>query len=367
MKRIAIFAPYVGTVNRGAETFVIELTRKLSAKYEVDVYTLKSEPLISDHCICVDVRKGLLLSLHASIYNTSRLYRKVVDRFYYLIPDVLFQRAFTKKTFKVIDERDYHLLFPNNGVWGAKYSCKYRKHHRIPYIYTGHGGIGQGEKYIIETEPDAYVCLTNKHLLWANEIKKSEKTKIALIPNGVNVSDFNVRRGSVRETKRVLSVAALTEFKRHRLTIMALSRLPNVQLTILGKGEDESELKKLADKYMPGRCQITSVSYHDMKEQYASADLFVLPSREEPFGIVYLEAMASNLPIVAPDDSQRREIIGNAGLYCDVENLEEYASSIQRALHMEWGTLPLKRARQFDWAIITAKYEKLIEEVLANY
>lgn len=367
MKRIAILAPYVGTVNRGAETFVIELTRKLSAKYEVDVYTLTGEPLISDHCICVDVRRGALLRLHTSIYNTSRLYRKAVNRFYYLIPDVLFQRAFTKNAFKFIAERDYHLLFPNNGVWGAKYSCKYRKHHRIPYIYTGHGGIGQGEKYILETEPDAYVCLTNKHLLWANGIKKSEKTKTELIPNGVNVSDFNAQRDKTSETKKVLSVAALTEFKRHQLTIMALSRLPNVQLTILGKGEDEGELKKLADKYMPGRCQITSVNYHDMKEQYASADLFVLPSREEPFGIVYLEAMASNLPVVAPDDSQRREIIGDAGLYCNVENPEEYASAIQRALDIEWGTLPLKRAQQFDWSIITVKYEKLIEEVLANY
>ena len=34
----------------------------------------------------------------------------------------------------------------------------------IPFIYTGHGGIGYGEKEILNCSPDAYVCLTKKHL-----------------------------------------------------------------------------------------------------------------------------------------------------------------------------------------------------------
>ena len=89
-----------------------------------------------------------------------------------------------------------------------------------------------------------------------------------------------------------------------------------------------------------------------------------MPSLEEPFGIVYLEAMASNLPIVAPDDSQRREIIGDAGLFCNVENTEDYASAITKAIEIDWGKKPLERAKKFDWNNIGKQYIELIYEVI---
>ena len=362
MRKIAILAPYVGTINRGAETFVIELTERLIKNYEIDVYTLASEQTIEKNICIVRVNKSIIFKIHERFYRDFKLYRKIVNKFYFIIPDVLFQKKFTQKAFKIIENKEYDLLFPNNGIWGVKYSDRLRKRKSIPFIYTGHGGIGLGEKYIIDTKPNAYVCLTNKHLAWANSIKNKD-TQCLVIPNGVSVMDFNTR-DKATDKIIILSVAALTEFKRHELTILAVSKIPNANLIILGKGEEEKRLKKLAERYLHGRCTITSASYDSIKEYYCHANLFVLPSREEPFGIVYLEAMASNLPIVAPDDNQRREIISDAGLYCNVENPDEYAKTIQHALQLEWGNKPLERAKRFDWNNIAKEYYKLINQII---
>lgn len=367
MKKIAILAPYVGTVNRGAETFVIELVRKLSLHYDIDVYSLAQEEKIKDNVILVKVKKSLGLLAYEKIYNKSRIIRKIVNRFYYLIPEVIFQRKFTKSAFKIIDEKIYDILFPNNGVWGAKYSSKYRARHNTPYIYTGHGGIGTGEKIIIENNPNAYICLTQKHLDWANNVK-TECVITSIIPNGVNVNDFHSREENISDNKLILSVGALTAFKRHELTIEAVSKMKkNVKLIILGKGEEEESLKALASKILPNRCMITSTSYSNVKDFYRKADLFVLPSVEEPFGIVYLEALSSNVPIVAPDDSQRREIIANAGLYCDVKNADVYARTMDKAMAINWANIPIDRAKIFDWNIISKKYAELIEMTISKY
>lgn len=363
MKKIAIIAPYVGTINRGAETFVIELTKKLREEYIIDVYTLAIESTLKDNIKVINVKTNCIYKMHKKCFDNIELYRKIINKFYYLIPDVIFQHKFSKQAFKIINNNNYDILFPNNGIWGAKYSAKLRKKTKTPFIYTGHGGIGIGEKYIINTNPNAYICLTNKQLDWANSIKKNNYVKTCIIPNGVCVNDF-ITEKKIKDTINILSVAALTSFKRHELTIKAVAQLPNSNLIILGKGEEEKNLKKLADKYLPGRCTITSTTYANIKKYYANADLFVLPSMEEPFGIVYLEAMASNVPIVAPDDSQRKEIIADAGLYCNVENIQEYANCIKKALEINWGNKPLQRAKKFDWTIIAQTYDLLIKEII---
>lgn len=366
LKRIAILAPYVGLINRGAETFVIELTKSLNANYEIDVFSTENEKKIDDNVIKVDVKKTWLFSLHDNIYNSSSLYRRVINKNYYLIPDIIFQRKFSKKVFKIIKRNkiQYDILFPNNGIWGIRYSKKYKKKHGTPYIYTGHGGIGPGEKYILQEAPDAYVALTSKQMEWAKKIADNN-TKIVKIPNGVNISDFDFKEKK-RENKEkvILSVGALTSFKRHELTINAVSHLENVRLIILGTGEEESKLIALAEEKIKGKYIVTNVPYSSIVDYYRQGDVFVLPSEEEPFGIVYLEAMASNLPVVVPDDVQRREIVGKAGIFCNVENENEYSEAITKALGYDWGNIPREQVEKYDWKNISKRYQELIEKFI---
>lgn len=358
--KIAVLAPYVGKINRGAESFVIEITKKLSKYYEVDVYSEYECDEIKENIKIIKVENNIIFKLHNLIYEQFSIYRKICWKFYFLIPDILHQKKFSVAVYKKLLNENYNIIYPNNGIWGAKIANEYRKHTQVPFIYTGHGGVGTGEKLILKENPDKYICLTERHYNWA----KMYTNKISLIPNGVDINRFHNHVKNKR-IKLVLSVGALTEFKHHEYTIAAMKHVPDAKLLILGSGEQERSLRKYAEKELGSRCEIKSVAYLDMPEYYKMADLFVLPSdKGEAYGIVYLEAMASNLPIVAPDDSMRHEIVKNAGLFCDVTNSEEYAECISRALNMEWGTIPLETVSQNDWEVISLKYREIIEELV---
>ena len=102
-----------------------------------------------------------------------------------------------------------------------------------------------------------------------------------------------------------------------------------------------------------------------MAKYLNACDVFTLVSEEsEAFGLVYLEALACNLPVVATDDSLRHELIGDhaairlsaesrrAGAGVFVKNPvddEEYARCLEAAARTDWGDKPVKQARKFDW------------------
>ncbi len=102
------------------------------------------------------------------------------------------------------------------------------------------------------------------------------------------------------------------------------------------------------------------VEYKDMPKYYRAVDIFTLPSwGNEAFGMVYLEAMACGLPIVATDDDLRHEIIRNAGVYVHPTNILEYTKGLEKALEKKWGSIPRKQAEKFGWDEVTQKYEEL--------
>lgn len=360
MKKIAILATYVGVINRGAETFVIELADKLRHKYNVTVYSMGEGTRIAPIIRQVKVKKRWYMRM-LELFMQCRVGEKLLYRSYWLLPTELLQRAFNKAVYgKYLQHEHYDLIFVNNGYWGTHYARKVRDMNGTPFVVTAHGGY---EPKLWLEEPDCYVALANE---WKEKVKE-KYDKVVEIMNGVDTTKFIEDDDYIPNVKKrniVLLVANLSRYKRHHLAIDAVALLDNVKLVCIGGGALFDEVKSYGKTKLGDRFEIKKVPYDEMKHIYHEANVFTLPSYQETCSIAYFEALASNLPVVAPDDSVRREQIGEAGILCDCTDAKTYAMAISEALARDWGDLPRQQALKYDWNVVAERYAELFERVM---
>lgn len=306
--KIAFLSRYQNRVQRGAETFVFELSSRLKENHEVDILT-------GDDADSLD---------------------KILKGEYQIVVSV------------------------NGGLQGLKASLgRLRKKYKL--VISGQAGMGIGEIFNITiTKPDLYVALTDTMYRWVKNWAWG--SRVVKIHNGVDLNKFKpLGEKAEFKVKRpvVLSVGALVWYKHHQNSIEAMNYLDKGSLVIVGKGEEKDKLESMGRKLLGNRFKIIQADYKDLPKIYRSADLFVLPSWDrEAFGIVYLEAMASGVGVVAPKDNPRKEIIGDAGILTDVSDMKEYALAIELALKKDWKEKAMKQALQFSWEKIAKEYEE---------
>jgi glycosyltransferase involved in cell wall biosynthesis len=134
------------------------------------------------------------------------------------------------------------------------------------------------------------------------------RDRIVVHPNLVDLRDLtnvNESRISKPELLRLLVVTRLHPVKGVDVAIRALARLPDERavLRIIGEGKEPyvGQLRSLADELgVADRIEWAGkVPREQLPDEYWQADLLLMPSRYEAFGIVLIEAMAAGLPIVA--------------------------------------------------------------------
>ena len=312
--KIAFLSRYQDTISRGAETFVRELSRNLSLRHEVSI--LSGEKADS---------------------------------------------------LKEILKEDYQIVVAvNGGMQSLKASLgRLRKNYKL--VISGQAGIGRGEIFNIAiTKPDLFIALTEIMSHWAKNWAWG--TKIIKIPNGVDLNRFKPegeRLDFKLKKPVILSLGALVWYKYHERTIKAMSLLDKGSLLLVGDGPRKEKLESLGKKLLGDRFKIVQADYEDLPKIYRAADLFVLPSwNREAFGIVYLEAMASGIGVVALDDSPRREIIGDAGILVNVCDPVKYAQAIKQALQINWSKKARTQAQKFSWDKIAKRYEEAIRDLI---
>lgn len=144
---------------------------------------------------------------------------------------------------------------------------------------------------------------------------------------------------------------------------------PKLQLVLPGKMKDQ--FKKDMEKWLsesPNNTDILTPGYlndTELKWLYENAEMYVLPSLSEGFGLPGLEAMAHNCPVIASDNTCLPEIYGQAALYFNPFELQEIAVEIEKVLTstklqkklVEAGKLQI---RKYSW-------DKLARQTLSVY
>lgn len=173
-------------------------------------------------------------------------------------------------------------------------------------------------------------------------------------------------RGADRGT-RVLTVGSLKSQKNHSLLLRAMSHLSESRpmLMILGQGDSELMLRRLAEELGVADRVIFAGFHPDPIAFYGTADLFVLSSDYEGFGNVIVEALSMGLPIVSTDcPSGPAEILENGrwGRLVPVGDAKYLAQAIDRALRTAHNPAVLRRrAEDFAPEIAAREYLKLCE------
>lgn len=211
---------------------------------------------------------------------------------------------------------------------------------------------------------DGLIC-TNPDYFERNR----ERYRCALIPNGVDLARFapgptERARFKLPQGRLVLMVSALIPSKRVAEGIAAVARVPDATLVVAGDGPLREEIQKLAAELLPGRFHRLTVPAAEMPALYRSADAFMHLSIDESFGNVFVEAMASGLPIVAFDTARTRWIIGDEACFPESRDADCLAAAILRALGDARRDRFRKRAEDFGWPAIAARYEAFFRELL---
>jgi phosphatidylinositol alpha-1,6-mannosyltransferase len=141
----------------------------------------------------------------------------------------------------------------------------------------------------------------------------------------------------------MLTVARLSQaeqYKGHDFVIRAmptlLERFPKLVYHVVGDGDWRRDLDALAGQMRVERAVRFhgSVSEQELRRHYAQASVFVMPSRAEGFGFVFLEAMAHGLPVVAGNVDATSEVVvdGETGYLVDPTSVRALVTAISRLL-----------------------------------
>ena len=267
----------------------------------------------------------------------------------------------------------------------AKYARALRALTGVPYVITEHvtwfesGALSQRE---LREASRAFSCadgvITVSPGLRETIRPLCGGKKIAVIPNLVNEDFFSRTRQTVPEKPfRFISVGALMPKKGMDTLLTAFQSLvssgADVHLTICGGGAEEEALKAQAGELLAaGRVAFAgSIPRQEVGRRLSESHAFVLASRVETFGVVFVEAMACGLPIVMTKTNAWEMLaVPETGLAVPVDDTAALANAMQRLMehYADYDAETIRRycRENFSETAICRRLTELYEEVLTK-
>ena len=174
---------------------------------------------------------------------------------------------------------------------------------------------------------------------------KINSKKLITIPNGINTKHISQKKSNLSKKyenkKIILSVSSLIKTKGIDYNLKAIARIrkkyPEIIYLIIGDGPEKENLKELANKLdISNQIEFLGQMSHKKVMEYLSiCDIFSLPSWNEGFGIVYLEAMAHQKPIIGVVGQGINDVIENKknGLLIEPKNINSLVETLNFLLY----------------------------------
>lgn len=327
-------------------------------------------------------------------YHANIFFHEVEGDSYPLFEYAPYDTALASKmvdiaVFYKLDLFHVHYAIPHAAVAYLARNILRKKGLHVPFITTLHGTditlVGTNKSFlpVVEfsiNESDGITTVSEslkRDTLRSFEIEKEIKVihnfvdfrrfrktdkdhfKKAIAPNGEKLL---IHTSNFRKLKRVEDVIKIFQ--------IVAQKVP-AKLLLIGDGPDRQRV----EEYCREVCQCVDVRFlgrqDAVEELLAVADLFIMPSASESFGLAALEAMACEVPVISSNVGGIPEvnIHGKTGFLSDVGDVEEMAQNALRLLLDEeklalFKQNALEQAQKFDLARILPQYEAYYLEVL---
>lgn len=362
--RILFFHRWVGVHKGGTETHIRELADRFQKMaHEVTILTREGNELngFNPAVKIIRIPKNIGESDHS--YEDFRVY---IHTLFFMA------KAFFKLFCLLTKPGNFDVISVHffTELWVAKVCVIFKK---IPIVFVLEGYTSLEAK--AAKFADRKISISSFE---AEMYRKNHSLESVVIPIGIDLARFSVSKSSTEhlihkfapnKEKIALTVCRLEPRKDLFTLIKAVKYLEekvnSIKFLIVGDGisrkqiEKEIQVQGLENRILlPGRIDDSDLPYY-----YACADFFILPTKQEWFGIVFVEAMASGLPIITTTVGACPEVAGECGLYFKSEDHVALAEKIMELsdnnlLLQNLSKCSIRRAGNFDWNKVIKKYEE---------
>ncbi len=230
--------------------------------------------------------------------------------------------------------------------------------------------------------PEAYAGFDFIHLVNPMNYREAvqhgiPEDRLFMIPHGVDTDKFKPADSATEESLRrayqipqddfvVVSVGYMGEgsIKRFQWVINEAASLARTPFLLLAGEQDDSTpiLLEYARKKLGRGFKSLTLPLEEIPDLYALADLFVLGSLREGFGIVLIEAMASGLPVIAHKDPVIEWVVGDSGSIVNMSEKSSLANEIESymedltLLRKDGWTARRRAVERFSWKLLKPQY-----------
>lgn len=274
------------------------------------------------------------------------------------------------------------VIHAQSSLWGGISAAYVAKKYNIPLVITEHSSVKRGQ-YVRESY---YKRIVNSYksadsiIAVGNGLKKeieelTSRKDIKVIGNLVDLSLFNIRNIKRENDEFIFfSVAFLEGEKGLDTLIKAFSMRFNnekVRLVIGGDGSQRQWLEGIAkNEGIENQVTFTgALSREEVAEWMNKCDAFVLPSRYETFGVVYIEALASGKPVIGTFNGGAEDIVTkDVGILVNIDNIKELSDAMDyiRKNNKEYQYDKLRKycTEKFSANVIIKKIINVYKEVI---
>ncbi|MTI86850.1 MAG: N-acetyl-alpha-D-glucosaminyl L-malate synthase BshA [Balneolaceae bacterium] len=292
--------------------------------------------------------------------------------------------------FQDLDLLHVHYAIPHaTSAYLAKQITRERTKNKVPIVTTLHGtditlvGSDPSYKHVVEFSIDQSdgVTAVSDYLRRETYDRFDIKNEIRVIPNFIDLERFQKSNKShfkkaicPDDEKVIVHVSNFRKVKRVPEVVSVFARILKngikAKLLLVGDGPDRQKAEQQCrDLGICGNVRFLG-KLEQVEEVLSIADLFLIPSGSETFGLAALEAMSCSVPVISSNIGGLPEVNvhGETGYLCDLDDVDcmaEYAVKIltDEKLHATMAKNARKRAEKFNQDAVVEEYIHFYEKV----